>query len=104
MAGGEVRYSAKARNDFVRLALWIAADSGEERAQDVVDRITATLERLARRPRLGWRDATMRREPHVFSVRPWKIIYRPLPDGSGIHVVRILDSRQDLSALLGKKT
>jgi plasmid stabilization system protein ParE len=104
MTGGEVRYSAKARNDFVRLALWVALDSGEGRAQGVVDRITTTLERLARRPRLGRSDATMQREPHVFSVRPWKIIYRPLSNEAGIHVLRILDSRQDISALIGKKT
>jgi plasmid stabilization system protein ParE len=104
MAGAEVRYSAKARSDVVRLALWIARDGGERRAQDQVDRIAATLQRLARRPRLGWQDARAAGEPRAFSVRPWKIIYRPLSDVGGILVLRILDSRQDLSALLGKKT
>jgi toxin ParE1/3/4 len=104
MAGAEVRYSAKARNDVVRLALWIAMDGGEARARDQVDRITATLQRLARRPRLGRQDATTVGEPHVFSVRPWKIIYRPLSDSDGVLILRILDSRRDVAALLGKKT
>nr|WP_295110891.1 type II toxin-antitoxin system RelE/ParE family toxin [uncultured Caulobacter sp.] len=104
MAGTGVSYSAKARADVVRLSLWIARDGGEARAQDQVDRISATLQRLARRPRLGWQDTKTPGEPRVFSVRPWKIIYQPLSDESGILVLRILDSRQDISALLGKKT
>jgi toxin ParE1/3/4 len=104
MVGGEVRYSARARRDAVQLALWIARDGGEARAGDVIDRITLTLERLARRPKLGRLETAIPGEPRVFSVRPWKIIYRPLQDGTGVLVLRILDSRQDLAALLGKKT
>jgi plasmid stabilization system protein ParE len=104
MAGAEVRYSAKARYDVVRLALWIAMNGGEARAQEQVDRIGMTLQRLARRPRLGWQDTGTPGEPRVFSVRPWKIVYRPLSDEGGIRVLRILDSRQNLAALLGKKT
>ena len=104
MLGGEVRYTARAQRDALQLALWVARDSGQARSDAVIDRITLTLQRLGRRPRLGRLEASMPGEPRVFSVRPWKIIYRPLHDGAGVLVLRILDSRQDLSALLGKKS
>ena len=104
MMGAKVEFSADAQTDVARLALWIGLDAGEVRAQAVIDRIDATLARLARRPRLGRVELNFEGEPRVFSVYPWKIVYEPLPETDGIHVLRILDSRQDLSALLGKKT
>jgi plasmid stabilization system protein ParE len=104
MTGAMVELSVEAQTDVARLALWIGLDSGEERAQAVIDRIDATLVRLARRPRLGRTEMSFDGEPRVFSVYPWKVVYEPLLDGSGIYILRILDSRQDLLALLGKKT
>lgn len=104
MKGAKVEFSADARIDVVRLALWIGLNSGEARAQAVIDRFDATLARFARRPRLGRVELKFEGEPRVFSVHPWKIVYDPLPETDGIHVLRILDSRQDISALLGKKT
>ena len=47
---------------------------------------------------------TLKGEPRVFGVRPWLIVYQPLSDGDGVHVIRILDNRRDIAALLGKKT
>jgi toxin ParE1/3/4 len=43
-------------------------------------------------------------EPRSFPVGPWSIIYEPLKDSSGILVLRILDSRRDIAALMGKKS
>jgi plasmid stabilization system protein ParE len=103
MAGARVEFSVKARTDIVRLLLWIALDSGEKQAQAVVDRINATIARLARRPRLGRVEQIFRGNPLVFTVYPWKIVYEPLPEGNGVNVLRILDTRQDIAALLGKK-
>jgi hypothetical protein len=31
-------------------------------------------------------------------------VYEVLEDGSGIHLLRILDSRRDIAALMGKKS
>ncbi|MBO9545674.1 type II toxin-antitoxin system RelE/ParE family toxin [Caulobacter sp.] len=104
MTGARVEFSVDAQADVARLALWVGLDSGEARAQAVIDRIDATLARLARRPRLGRIELSFKGEPRVFSVYPWKIVYEPLPETDGIYVLRILDSRQNLSALLGKKT
>ncbi|NQE64510.1 hypothetical protein E1H18_4766 [Caulobacter sp. RHG1] len=104
MMGARVEFSVKARTDVARLALWIALDAGEERAQAVIDRINASIARLARRPRLGRVEQIFRGDPSVFTVYPWKTVYEPLPDGDGIHVLRILDTRQNIAALLGKKS
>jgi toxin ParE1/3/4 len=43
-------------------------------------------------------------DPYSFSVPPWLIVYDPLPDGNGTYILRILDNRRNVAALLGKKT
>jgi plasmid stabilization system protein ParE len=70
----------------------------------IVDRLNATIARLSRRPRIGRVQKNWEGEPHVFGVRPWIVVYEPFREGDGIHILRILDSRQDLLAMLGKKT
>ncbi len=94
--------SPDARRDAARLALWIGRESGVDRAQAVMDRLEAAL-RLARRPRLGRVRRDLKGEPRSFPVGPWSI-YEPLKDSSGILVLRILDSRRDIAALMGKKS
>ena len=104
MAGARVEFSVEAQTDVARLTLWIGRESGAERAQAIVDRLDAATIRLARRPRIGRVAAVWKGEPRVFGVRPWLIVYRPLSEEDGIFVLRILDSRQDIATLLGKKT
>ncbi|MFT4252132.1 MAG: type II toxin-antitoxin system RelE/ParE family toxin [Caulobacter sp.] len=104
MAGLLVVRSAEAKRDLRGLYVWIATDSGQERAEAVIARIEAALRRLARRPLLGRLRPDFANEPRAFSVRPWLVVYRPLPDGAGIRIIRILDSRQDTAALMGKKS
>ncbi|MBI1685811.1 type II toxin-antitoxin system RelE/ParE family toxin [Caulobacter hibisci] len=104
MAGFQVVRSAEARRDLRVLYVWIATNGGQERAEAVVARIETALSRLARRPLLGRLRPDFANEPRAFSVRPWLIVYRPLPDGAGVRIVRILDSRQDTAALMGKKS
>jgi plasmid stabilization system protein ParE len=104
MSGPRVVKSREAQTDFNRLYAWIAQDSGEARADVVVARLDAAMRRLAKRPRLGPRRQDLQGEPHGFTVAPWLIIYRPFPDGDGVRVLRILDSRRDIAALMGKKS
>lgn len=96
--------SADALRDFNRIYAWIASDSGDARAEAVLRRIDEVTLRLARRPRLGRRRLDFEGEPFSFSVSPWLIVYEPLPGGEGIFVLRILDNRRDIAALIGKKT
>jgi toxin ParE1/3/4 len=104
MAGARVEFSVEARTDVARLTLWIGRESGAERAQAIVDRLDAAIARLARRPRIGRVAAAWKGEPRVFGVRPWLIVYQPLSGGDGVLVIRILDNRRDIAALLGEKT
>ena len=96
--------SADALSDFQRIYAWIASDGGELRAEMNLRRLDELIHRLARRPRLGHRRFDFRGDPYSFSVPPWVIVYEPLSDGNGIHVLRILDSRRDIAALVGKKS
>lgn len=104
MAGPRVERSSGARRDAARLALWIGRESGVDRAQAVIDRIDRVLAKLARRPTLGRVRVDLDGEPRSFSVPPWLIVYEPLEDREGIHLLRIIDNRRDVAALLGKKS
>lgn len=104
MGAPRVVKSAAAIRDFRHIYAWIAGDGGHERAMKNLGRLDRALERLARRPLLGPQRREATGDLRGFSVSPWLIVYRPLPEKGGVHVLRILDSRQDISALLGKKT
>ena len=104
MGAPRVVKSAAALRDFQRIYAWIASDGGPSRAKAHLARLDRAAERLARRPLLGPPRSEAQGDLRGFSVRPWTIIYRPLPNGAGVHVIRIFDSRQDIAALLGKKT
>ena len=99
-----IERSSEARRDVKLLALWIGRQSGVAQARAVSERLEAALRRLGRRPNLGRIRHDFHGDPRSFSVAPWLIIYRPLPDGDGIRLLRILDSRRDVAALLGKKS
>jgi plasmid stabilization system protein ParE len=104
MRAPKVVRSSEAQNDIRRLYAWIALDSGAVRARAVLQRLDRTISRLALRPGLGRRRTDFENEPSSFTVSPWLIIYRPLPDGDGVRILRIIDSRRDVAALFGKKS
>ena len=104
MSGPRIERSSGARRDAKQLALWIGRDSGVPRARAVTERLEASFQLLARRPQLGRVRLDFEDEPRSFSVAPWVIVYEPLEDGAGIRILRILDSRQDIAALMGKKS
>jgi toxin ParE1/3/4 len=74
------------------------------RADSVIQRLDAAIARLSKRPRLGRRRYDFKGEPLGFTVAPWLVLYEPLSNETGILVLRILDTRRDLAALLGKKS
>jgi toxin ParE1/3/4 len=104
MAGGVVERSAEARRDMFRLVMWIGRQSGVGRAEAARDRIDAILSRLAYRPQLGRVRIDFADEPRSFSIPPWLVVYEPLAGDRGILVLRILDSRRDIAALMGQKS
>jgi toxin ParE1/3/4 len=104
MSAPRVVRSSQAQDDIRRIFAWIALDSGEDRATGVLERFDRVIERLAVRPRLGRVRSEYQGDPRGFSAPPWRILSRPLPDGDGVRILRILDSRRDIAALMGKKS
>jgi toxin ParE1/3/4 len=35
-----------------------------------------------------------------FAVYPWVVLYKPLPDGEGVFILRVVDGRRDLPRLI----
>jgi len=104
MTRAKIERSPEARRDVARLALWIGRERGVDRAQAVIDRIDRALVKLALRPALGRVRLDFEGEPRAFGVAPWLVVYEALPDADGIRILRILDTRRDIAALLGKKS
>lgn len=88
----------------MRIYAWIAYEGGHARAAKVLSRIETTIERLALHPRIGRVRKDFDGDPHVFTVAPWMIVYEALPNDAGIQILRLIDGRRDLAALLGKKS
>jgi toxin ParE1/3/4 len=104
MARPRIVRSATVRRDLRDLYVWIVEDNGLERAEMVISRLESALDRLARRPLLGRPRPDIQGEPRSFPVRPWLVVYEPLVDGGGIHLLRVIDGRRDIAALMGKKS
>ncbi|MEI9992109.1 MAG: type II toxin-antitoxin system RelE/ParE family toxin [Rhizomicrobium sp.] len=102
MASPRFILSEDADADLRGLDRYIADRDGAGRARFVVSRILRTVANLAAMPRMGRPKPYL--EPGVlsFSVRPWMIFYRILPEGDGIRVMRILDGRRDLPTVFVK--
>jgi plasmid stabilization system protein ParE len=102
MAQPQIIYSPEARADILALATYIARIDGEARAELIVNRIDETIQVLAYMPAMGRPRFYLARAARVFAVSPWLVVYTPLPDLDGILVVRVVDGRRDLPAVLGK--
>jgi toxin ParE1/3/4 len=66
-------------------------------ANNVLDQLFETLERLANQPELGEQRNDLARNLRAFVVRPYVIFYHPVPDG--IHVARIIHGARDFPAM-----
>jgi plasmid stabilization system protein ParE len=63
-----------------------------------MDKISTTWRNLAHNPAIGRARPELRgRGALFFPASSWLIMYRPLPDFSGIRIVRIIHGRRDLS-------
>ena len=96
MARSHAAFSNDAKQDIDDLFAWIAGDSGVWRAELILGRIFATIDRLAAMPRIGRVRDDLDGKPRSFSVWPWVIVSEPLSTGPGIVVWRVIDGRRDL--------
>jgi toxin ParE1/3/4 len=102
MTEPQVKYSLAAERDLTELFSWIAADSGPQRANAILTRIERAISALAELPRLGRLRHDLASGIRSFAVYPWVILYKPLSDGEGIFVVRVVDGRRDVPSLFGQ--
>jgi plasmid stabilization system protein ParE len=94
----KVVYSVVAEFELDRLIEYVEQESGSARAGLVVTRISDSLRTLATFPNLG--RASSSDGERRFAINPWVIVYRPLADGEGIFILRIVDGRRDLPDIL----
>jgi plasmid stabilization system protein ParE len=78
----------------------ITSQSGQARAELIIERILETISTISYMPGMGIRRPFLNRGSLAFLVPPWLIIYRSLPDLDGIEVIRVVDSRRDLRGML----
>jgi toxin ParE1/3/4 len=96
-----VRLSHLADRDLDSIRDWIATQNPTT-ANDVIEKVFATLELLATQPLLGQSRADLAEGLRAFTVRPYIVIYYPMD--SGIHVARIVHGARDYPALFGGST
>jgi toxin ParE1/3/4 len=99
----QIIISAEAHVDLLGLELHIADQDGQTRADLILGRIEETIRMLAFMPGLGRSRRYLGRSTRVFPQPPWLIIYTTLPDLDGIRVIRVIDGRRDLPAVLGRR-
>lgn len=97
MAGGFHR-TRRSGLDLDEIFVWVADDGGLHVAVAQMDRLEAALARIEAYPRIGRARRDLGENTFTLPVRPWVIIY-DLVEGD-VEVLRIVDGRRDLSALL----
>lgn len=95
-----IYFSRDARSDLLTLEEYIAKNDGEARAELIVGRILGSISTLAYMPGMGRTRLYLDENVRVFAVPPWLILYTVLPERDGIRVIRIVDSRRDLTSLM----
>ena len=96
-----IRFTVTARDELDELGVWIAIDTGPNAAKGVLSRIDRALANLAAFPEIGRIRPDLIGSPRTLSVHPWLLVYEPLTGERGILVMRVLDGRRDIQALLG---
>jgi toxin ParE1/3/4 len=98
---GRVLRSRSVGRDLDRIFKSISANNGGTVAIAQLGRIEALMRRLSLFPSLGRDRSDLAPGLRACSLKPWEVIYRL--KGDDVLISRILDGRQNLSALLGKK-
>ncbi|MEK0085633.1 type II toxin-antitoxin system RelE/ParE family toxin [Benzoatithermus flavus] len=87
-------FTAQALRELRTVRHWIAAESGAERADRMVDHIVAVADLLAENPKLGRERPEISPGLRSFVVWPYVVCYRPLARGA--RIMRVIHGRQDL--------
>ena len=94
--------SAEAVRDLFELQAFLSEREGEERALTIIARLHRMMTALSEYPGMGRQRGNLQSSPYSHPVQSWMIFYRPTTDRTAIEIVRIIDGRRDLEALLGR--
>lgn len=100
------RVSEEAETELDAIWLYIAQDSSIETASRVIDSIIARLWKLAAYPYMGRsRDKDLGPGLRSFPAGNYTILYEidRQVEEEQVHILRVIDSRRDLLAILSKK-
>lgn len=99
---GRVLRRPAARRDLTGIWHYIATDS-PTRASAFLRRIEERIALLSDNPGLGSARFPAFPDVRYFPYQSYLLIYRPLSDGEGIELIRVIHAAQDIEALLGKR-
>ena len=89
--------SPAAQDDLFHIWTYIAEDSVGH-ADDFVHTIDEKYHLLADNPEMGRRRAELMEGLRSFPIGDYVIFYRPLPEGEGVEIIRVLHGAQDLES------
>ena len=92
--------SPEALRDLSELQFFLTERESVERSLTVLARLHRAMSSLAEYPGIGRRRDELVGSPLCFPVSSWLIFYTVRPDRTGIEIVRVLDMRRDINALL----
>jgi toxin ParE1/3/4 len=91
-------FSPRARADLYDIWLWIAEQSGPDRADAVYDSLVQRCNLLAERPLAGRAAPEFGEDLRCFTFRPYIVVYRPR--GKAVEVIRIVHGARDRATLM----
>jgi toxin ParE1/3/4 len=100
----ELLWSPRAEEDLLDIHAFIALDNPEA-ADRIVDKLHSAAALLSQHPRLCQRRPEIRPSLRLLTESPYILLYETIPDSDEgpvlrVEIVRVIDGRRDLSALL----
>jgi toxin ParE1/3/4 len=102
MADQRYVLSAEAVRDILSIEEFIRQRDGGARALRVIARLHRAMLSLSTYPGMGRRRESLADAPLSYAVQSWIIFYRAAQGRQHIEIVRVIDGRRDVDALLGR--
>ena len=98
MPFARIALAREAHHDLLDIWTYIARESAPSVADAFLARVYGALEVIAYAPHIGRVRPEFSGDPspRTFTIRPYVIFYKPLSEGDGILVRRIIHSTRDL--------
>jgi toxin ParE1/3/4 len=92
------QFTPPALRDLRSIWTWVADDSGEDRADQLIDGLAVATDRLVEMPQLGSAKPEFGKAIRCYVVRPYLIFYRSAV--KGIEIIRVIDGRRHIRTVL----